>query len=58
MIITYTDHDYGVNLMLTESIACHCKGTAELEVYLKKVQEQGVANVARDLTSTQRVEVE
>lgn len=58
MIITYTDHDYGVNLMLTESIACHCKGVAELEVYLKRVQDQGVAAVERDLTSTQRVEIE
>lgn len=58
MIVTYTDNDYGVNLMLTESIACHCKGAAELEVYLKKVQDQGVANVERDLASTQRVDVE
>lgn len=57
MIVTYTDHDYGVNLMLTESIACHCKGTAELEAYLKKLSEAGVAEVERDLESTKRVDV-
>lgn len=58
MIVTYTDHDYGVNLMLTESIACHCKGEAELQVYLQKVQNEGISQVARDLASTMRVEIE
>lgn len=58
MIVTYTDHDYGVNLMLTESIACHCKGVAELEVYLKRIDSEGVSKIERDLQSTQRVEVE
>lgn len=58
MIVTYTDHDYGVNLMLTESIACHCKGEAELQVYLNKILQDGVVSVNRDLSSTQRLEIE
>lgn len=57
MIITYTDNDYGVNLMLTESIACHCKGEAELEVFLKNLDAKGVDKVERDLYSTQRVDI-
>ena len=57
IIVTYTDHDYGVNLMLLESIAAHCKGVDELRVYLNKLMEEGISRIKRDTDSTRRIEV-
>ncbi|PJZ19756.1 hypothetical protein CEW46_21490 [Bacillus cereus] len=41
-IVSYTDFDYGVNLMLLLSIVNHCQGVEKLEETLKKIDEFGV----------------
>lgn len=35
-VATFTTHDYGVNIMLLHSIACHCKGFNEVIYYINK----------------------
>lgn len=40
-VLSYTDHDYGVNLMLMLSIARHCKGTEMLGEALDVVVKDG-----------------
>lgn len=35
-VATFTTHDYGVNIMLLHSIACHCEGFSEVIYYINK----------------------
>lgn len=39
-IITYTDEQYGLNLMLAESVLAHCKGETQLRAALTLVKSQ------------------
>lgn len=44
-IISFTNHDYGVNLMLLLSIIRHVKGTETLGEFLKQVKQEGILNI-------------
>jgi nucleoside 2-deoxyribosyltransferase len=44
-IISFTNHDYGVNLMLLLSIVRHVKGTEKLIEFVKEINEKGILNV-------------
>lgn len=51
-IITYTNFDYTVNLMLLFSIVAHCKGTDALKNIIQKVKRGGIQSLeAFDTTS-------
>lgn len=52
-IITYTDKDYGLNVMLRQSAAAHIRGVGELENFLKRyiyhgANTQALLQVAKD----------
>lgn len=44
-IVTYTDHDYGVNLMLMLSLKQHVKGQDELKSLLQAIKRNGIDNL-------------
>jgi len=44
-IVTYTDQDYGLNVMLRESAIAHIRGVGELKLFLRYYIEMG-ANTA------------
>lgn len=47
-IITFTAHDYGVNLMLLHSILQHCRGVEELGKFLDIVDEVGINDLVKN----------
>jgi len=43
-VVTYTNHDYGVNVMLLESIHSHIKGSEELVKFVEALKSEGGIN--------------
>lgn len=46
-IITYSDHNYGVNVMLLVSILTHIRGTEELTQFLQQVKRGGLESIPK-----------
>lgn len=40
-IISYTNYDYGVNIMLSCGVLTHCKGKDELRAVIQKIKREG-----------------
>lgn len=53
-VVSYTDHDYGVNVMLLESIHTHVKGCDELSNLLRRIDQEGIQKIPTGDTSTIR----
>lgn len=54
-IVSYTDYDYGVNLMLAVSVKTHIKGTDELKSQLHHIKREGIDSLGEFDTSSLRV---
>ena len=50
-VISYSDHDYGVNIMLLQSIKAHVKGREALLKVLKDIHEWGINSIEEIDTS-------
>lgn len=46
-VITYTNFDYGVNIMLLNSLLYHCKGNAELKEVMQKMKRDGIYSLPK-----------
>ena len=46
-VITYSDHNYGINVMLLVSILTHIRGTEELVRFLQQVKHQGLQSIPK-----------
>lgn len=51
-IVTYSDHNYGVNVMLLMSIRAHIRGCDELVQLLQKVKREGLESIPKLDTSS------
>ena len=51
-VITYSDKDYGVNIMLLCALLTHLRGTSELVAFLQKVKREGLESIPRFDIST------
>lgn len=45
-VITYSDHDYGINIMLLASILTHVRGTKELDKLVKQIMKGSIESVS------------
>ena len=50
-IVTYSDHNYGVNVMLLMSLRAHLKGETDLVNFLQKVKRNGLDSIPKLDTS-------
>lgn len=46
-IITYSDHGYGINVMLLVSILTHIRGTDELQRVLQQIKRKGIESIPK-----------
>lgn len=46
-IITYSDHGYGINVMLLVSILTHIRGTEELSSILQQIKRSGLTSIPK-----------
>lgn len=46
-IVTYSDCNYGINVMLLISILTHIRGTEELQEFLQKVKKEGLSSIPK-----------
>ena len=46
-VITYTNFDYGVNIMLLHSLMYHCKGKEELKSIMQKMKRDGIYSLPK-----------
>lgn len=52
--ITYTNFDFGINIMLLCSIVSHCKGKEELKDLLQKIKREGIDSLPKFDNSTMK----
>lgn len=55
-IITYTNFDYTVNLMLLFSIVAHCKGTEALKDVVQRIKRGGIQSLEEFDTTSMKAE--
>lgn len=53
-IISFTNYDYGANIMLACSILTHCKGKEALKSVIQKIKREGFASFSEYDTSNMR----
>lgn len=46
-VVTYSNNNYGINVMLLVSILTHIRGTEELENFLAQVREYGLSSIPK-----------
>ena len=46
-VVTYSNYDYGINIMLLVSVLTHIRGTEELSAFLQQVQRQGLESIPK-----------
>lgn len=46
-VVTYSDFNYGVNIMLLCSLVTHLRGTEELTEFLQKVKREGLESIPK-----------
>lgn len=46
-VITYSDHNWGINVMLLVSVLTHIRGTDELQKFLQKVKREGLDSIPK-----------
>lgn len=40
-VVTFTDHDYGLNVMIRESVRSHLRGMTDLRIFLQMMRASG-----------------
>lgn len=46
-VVTYSNYDYGINIMLLVSVLTHIKGTEELSAFLQQVNRNGLKSITK-----------